>query len=153
MKQVEKRQLHFVMWLRLNKGFTLSEVLLALLVFMIMASLILQIMLVVEPSQVKAKQLNKLEWELFINNVKREVRMGELITVKETKMYINHGETVISIEQYGTLLRRRVDNTGHEVMLHNVKNFSVVKQDQLIILQIIDTNDKEYTVQMMIYRS
>ncbi|WP_042345991.1 ComGF family competence protein [Bacillus massiliigorillae] len=116
-----------------------------------MATLILQIVLVIEPARPSSKSLNPMEWEVFINNVMREVRRGDTTTVTSTKVYINNSGSITMIEQYGIMLRRRVDYSGHEVLLHNVKHFTVSKIDSMIKINVIDTNDKAYEAAFLSY--
>ncbi|MEH6940377.1 competence type IV pilus minor pilin ComGF [Bacillus sp. JJ722] len=137
--------------LKQERGFTLIEMLLSLVTFIIMATLLLQIVLVVQPVRPTSKVLNHMEWEIFLNNLKREVRRGDNTTVSEKRMYISNSNSITTIEQYGIMLRRRVDFSGHEVMLHNVKNFTVSKIDQMITVHVTDTSDNDYEAILLTY--
>ncbi|WP_335502886.1 competence type IV pilus minor pilin ComGF [Bacillus sp. JJ722] len=139
------------MLLKQERGFTLIEMLLSLVTFIIMATLLLQIVLVVQPVRPTSKVLNHMEWEIFLNNLKREVRRGDNTTVSEKRMYISNSNSITTIEQYGIMLRRRVDFSGHEVMLHNVKNFTVSKIDQMITVHVTDTSDNDYEAILLTY--
>lgn len=139
------------MWLRKERGFTLVEMLLSLFFFIIIATLLLQLMLVIQREIASKKQLNPLEWEIFLNNIKREVKRGSSNEVKNNKIYISADNRVASIEQYGYILRRRVNNTGHEVMLFNVKHFSAKKENNLIFITVVDRSDKQYSAQLLFY--
>lgn len=139
------------MLLKQQRGFTLIEMLLSLAVFIIIAALVLQIVLVVQPARPTSKVLNHMEWEVFLNNLKREVRRGDDTTVSKTRMYISNSNSITTIEQYGIMLRRRVDFSGHEVLLHNVKNFTVSKLDQIITINVTDMSDKKYEAILLTY--
>ncbi|MGM9926236.1 MAG: competence type IV pilus minor pilin ComGF [Bacillus sp. (in: firmicutes)] len=139
------------MLLRREQGFTLIEMLFSLVAFIIMAALILQTLLVIEPAKQHAKSLNQMEWEMFLNNIKREVRKGSQTTVSKTKIYISENQELAIIEQYGNVLRRRVDFSGHQVLLHNVKSFAVSKSNQLIVIKIIDTRNQEFEAVLSVY--
>ena len=62
-----------------------------------------------------------MEWEVFINQAKKEIRMGEGISVENnTLTFLKSGQS-IKYEQYGSNIRRRVGLKGHEIMLQNIK--------------------------------
>lgn len=128
-----------------ERGFTLIETLFALFAFIMMSSLILQMFLIISPAQSKAKSLNMMEWELFLLNIKREVKMSSSSQVNHNQLRLMLNNQVILIEQYQHLLRRRVDDKGHEVMLQGVKSFRVQQEDSFIIVTVKDESNRAYS--------
>lgn len=128
-----------------ERGFTLIETLFALFVFIMMSSLILQMFLIISPAQSKAKSLNMMEWELFLLNIKREVKMSSSSQVNHNQLRLMINDQVILIEQYQHLLRRRVDDKGHEVMLQGVKSFRVHQEDSFIVVTVKDESNRVYS--------
>ena len=136
-----------------EQGFTLIEMLLSILIVIIIAHLILQTMLVLVPQTQKAKGINSREWELFLMNVKREIKSGESVQVSSNKLAIltSFPEEVTSIHRYKNLIRRQVDFKGHEVLLHNVKSLHVEQKDYYIKMTVIDLNDQIFTANLFYY--
>ena len=128
-----------------ERGFTLLETLFALFAFIIMSSLILQMFIVIAPVQTKAKSLNMMEWEIFLLNIKREVKISTSSQVNHNQLRLMVDNQVILIEQYQNLLRRRVDDEGHEVMLQGVKSFRVHQEDSFIIVTVKDERNHVYS--------
>jgi len=136
-----------------EQGFTLIEMLLSILIVIIIAHLILQTMLVLVPQTQKAKGINSREWELFLMNVKREIKSGESVQVSSNKLAIltSFPEEVTSIHRYKNLIRRQVDFKGHEVLLHNVKSLHVEQKDYYIKMTVIDLNDQIFSANLFYY--
>ena len=136
-----------------EQGFTLIEILLSILIVIIIAHLILQTMLVLVPQTQKAKGINSREWELFLMNVKREIKSGESVQVSSNKLAIltSFPEEVTSIHRYKNLIRRQVDFKGHEVLLHNVKSLHVEQKDYYIKMTVIDLNDQIFSANLFYY--
>ena len=126
-------------------GFTLIETLLSLLAFMVMSSLILQMMIIVTPSYSKVQSLNEMEWELFLLNIKREMKMSSSVHITNHTLQYVVNEQVISIEPYQNLLRRKVNNQGHEVMLHKVGDFRVHQEGIFIVMKVRDQSGQLYS--------
>ena len=136
-----------------EQGFTLIEMLLSILIVIIIAHLILQTMLVIVPQNEKAKGINSREWELFLMNVKREIKSGESVRVSSNQLAIltSFPEKVSSIHRYNNLIRRQVDFKGHEVLLHNVKSLHVEQKDYYIKMTVIDVNDQIFSANLFYY--
>lgn len=87
----------------------------------------------------------KIEWLVFIQQLKKEVRIAEEVSLD------NRGELMllidnqfISYEKYGDKLRRRVNGTGHEVVLQKLQSvqFEVTEDNMTIVYRNIF--QKEY---------
>ncbi|MFS0780942.1 competence type IV pilus minor pilin ComGF [Bacillus sp. 1P06AnD] len=121
----------------------------SLVVFMIVASLLLQALMTVKPAFHTYKGVNQMEWELFQLNVKREIRKATGYSIKNNKLYLQNKNEIISIEPYGSVIRRRVDGTGHELFLYNINQFEVAKEGRRISIIITDLMNKEFRASFM----
>ena len=104
-----------------NKGFTIVEMMIAFSAFLLIVSFIpLSFRLFYHDGFVE-ERLQRMEWEVFIGQAKKEIRMGEGISVVNNRLtFVKSGQS-INYEKYGTNIRRRVGLQGHEIMLQNIK--------------------------------
>jgi competence protein ComGF len=127
-----------------NRGFTLLEMLLSFTIFIMIASFIpLFLQLAAFPSE--KNKLNLLEWEVFLQQAKIEIREASELEVKDGVIYLKnlYGQNV-SYEQYNHSLRRRVDGTGHEILLKNIKSVSFQIVTNGCIFVVTDLNENEF---------
>jgi competence protein ComGF len=127
-----------------NRGFTLLEMLLSFTIFIMIASFIpLFLQLAAFPSE--KNKLNLLEWEVFLQQAKIEIREASELEVKDGVLYLKnlYGQKV-SYEQYNHSLRRRVDGTGHEILLKNIKSVSFQIVTNGCIVVVTDLNENEF---------
>jgi competence protein ComGF len=127
-----------------NRGFTLLEMLLSFTIFIMIASFIpLFLQLAAFPSE--KNKLNLLEWEVFLQQAKIEIREASELEVKDGVLYLKnlYGQNV-SYEQYNHSLRRRVDGTGHEILLKNIKSVSFQIVTNGCIVVVTDLNENEF---------
>ncbi|WP_240620252.1 competence type IV pilus minor pilin ComGF [Peribacillus acanthi] len=134
---------NYVILLRKSEGFTILESLLALFCLVIITSLFLQIstsfLLLNKPFQSFRFQ----EWEVFLNQVKKEVRNSKSVTVQNNKLNLILDDNLILIESYQDKVRRRVNGLGHEVMLQNIISAEFEKRDSSIYLKVRHKNGFE----------
>ena len=102
-------------------------------------------MIIVTPSYSKVQSLNEMEWELFLLNIKREMKMSSSVHITNHTLQYVVNEQVISIEPYQNLLRRKVNNQGHEVMLHKVGDFRVHQEGIFIVMKVRDQSGQLYS--------
>lgn len=134
-----------------NGGFTLVEMLLTFSIFCIIVSFLPQSFQLMINEQPIEKRIQRLEWEVFISQIKKEVRMSTSITVlNQTILLQKDGETII-YEKYGTNLRRRVDYKGHEILLQNVGSFQFEKLRNAFRLNLIDKYGHEYKEEVRVF--
>ncbi len=97
------------------------------------------------------KRIQRLEWEVFISQIKKEVRMSTSVTVlNQTILLQKDGETII-YEKYGTNLRRRVDYKGHEILLQNIGSFQFEKLRNAVRVNLMDKYGHEYKEEVRIF--
>jgi competence protein ComGF len=134
-----------------NKGFTLTEALLALVAFCMMATLTpvaYQLLQRVDNMNVRMQEM---QWEVFSSQIKKEIRMSQRINAQSNKLLLTKDTDTILYELSGTNVRRRLNYTGNETLLQNIKSirFEGIKNGTLINAQDIWNN--YYSVSVRAY--
>ncbi|WP_071395737.1 competence type IV pilus minor pilin ComGF [Bacillus tuaregi] len=113
-----------------SQGFTFLEMLIAFSTFLIIVSLFPLFFQMLLQNGFVEERLQRMEWEVFAAQVKKEVRMCDSLTVENNRLILKINNESIMYESYGTDIRRRVDLKGHEVMLQNMNKvvFDKVKK-------------------------
>ncbi|RID89408.1 hypothetical protein D1953_02260 [Peribacillus asahii] len=131
--------------LQKSNGFTMVEMLISLVVFMMISLFVLQIFLVMYPNLIMNKQLHHKEWEVFSIQLQKELRESKNQTVKNNKLYLLTNGSVASVELYQNIVRRQVEGLGHEILLQNVADFQVNQKGNQISVQVTDYSGKQYS--------
>lgn len=134
-----------------NKGFTLTEALLGLVAFCMIATLTpvaYQLLHRVDHINVS---LQEMQWEVFSSQIKKEIRMSQLIDAQSNRLLLTKDSDTILYELSGTNVRRRLNFTGNETLLQNIKSirFEAIKNGTLINAQDIWNN--HYSVSVRAY--
>ena len=87
MKMLLKRQRGSAM-LRKDSGFTMIEMLLSLVIFMMLSILVTQMFITVRENFGKKNQLHPKEWEIFTIQLKNEIRNSNEQSVIDNKLYL-----------------------------------------------------------------
>lgn len=128
-----------------NNGFTFVEMLCAFSFFLILISLIpLSIPLIYQDGFVQ-ERLQRMEWEVFLSQLKKEVRMSDRITVSSSRLTLVKDNGTIVYEKYGPSIRRRVNYQGHEIMLQNIQSLHFENTLEGIRVSIIDHYNQNET--------
>ncbi|WP_209123048.1 competence type IV pilus minor pilin ComGF [Alkalihalobacillus sp. BA299] len=128
-----------------EKGFTLIEVILAFIIFLILVSLFPLIIKVIPIILPPTEQPHMLQVELFFNQFSMEVREAEDIQVTGSAIYLSKpNETIVTIERYGTMIRRRVNGQGHEVFLRHISTVSFKLAPHGVVVTIVDSDGTKY---------
>ncbi|KKK33324.1 hypothetical protein WQ57_25105 [Mesobacillus campisalis] len=90
--------------------------------------------------------LQRLEWEVFASQFKKEVRLSSNATVQGDRLVLARNEETVQFEKFGTNIRRRVNGTGHEIVLQNVAWVRFLPLPQGVIIQVTDLNGNQYEV-------
>jgi competence protein ComGF len=135
-----------------SRGFTLLEMLFSFSIFCIIVSflpLLMRIMINDQPFEMRNQRM---EWEVFISQMKKEVRLSNKLTVNtsQTLLLEKNGKTVI-YEKYGTNIRRRVDYKGNEFLLQNVSFFQFERIVNGVRVKVTDIYGREYLEEVRIF--
>lgn len=104
-----------------ESGFTFVEMLLTFSVLLVIVSFMSPFLRVMY--QQTSPEFNQLEWQVFVQQVKMEIREAKYLTItnqNRTLSFINPKGQKISYEVYQDKIRRRVNGTGNEVILQKI---------------------------------
>lgn len=108
-----------------EQGFTLVSTLISLSLVLISLPLIYE--LLYEVKKISKLEITPYKFMLFI---KEDIHRSEQLIAKDNKLYFYLStDEVAVIEQYGDLIRRRVDNRGHEIYLRDIVKFETDNLD------------------------
>ncbi len=119
-----------------NKGFTMLEMLFSFSIFCMVASFLPLFFTILFSQNSIDARIQQMEWELFINQLKKEVQASEFSDVVNGDLTLLYGEEIIVYQQYKNLVRRRVDAKGHEVVLQNVQEIRFEKRNHAIWIEV-----------------
>jgi competence protein ComGF len=128
-----------------NKGFTLVEALLGLSAFCLLASLLPIFFQVLNNINHGNSRLHAMEWEVFSNQIKKEIRMSQRINPQVNKLFLTKDTDIILYEQFGTNLRRRVNLSGNEILLQNVKSVRFESIKNGVIVEVENSWKRKYS--------
>ncbi|QOR68980.1 prepilin-type N-terminal cleavage/methylation domain-containing protein [Cytobacillus suaedae] len=129
-----------------ERGFTFLEMLVSLSILMLLLTFLVGLLAIIKEPKAG---INKLEWELFIQQAKQEIYQSTQIShINTTLTFFKNNEETVTYELYGTSIRRRVNGAGHEILLQNV---SVVKYELLnngVAIEAIDKHNNVFRSQL-----
>jgi len=131
-----------------NRGFTLLEMLIALSLFMIIAASMVPLLKIMHENAETSRRISDMEWEVFCSQSKKEIRMSTKVNVLNNKLVLENSFGTVIYEMYGDKLRRRVNFSGHEVILQNVNGvaFEKLKSTLTISAEDLDGNVRKVSV-------
>lgn len=129
-----------------EQGFTMAEMLVSFSLFLTVLFFMPLGMNMLLGNGILAKDLQRMEWEVFVSQAKKEIRMCDEILEAGSVLKLQKNGQLIKYEMYGSNLRRTVNGEGHELILREVKTaaFSPVRQGVRITVQ--DTFGRPYSV-------
>ena len=134
-----------------NKGFTLAEMLLSLSVLGLIVTFIAGMTPLICYHQYSGEIHDQMEWEMFINQIKKEIRMSEKIEFTPyNRVLLWNGDRNILYEKYGNRIRRRVDGRGHQIILFKIKQFSYGKMEHGITITVLHENGRLYEAKIFL---
>lgn len=123
-----------------NRGYTLLEMLISLMILMTIASILPIGMGTILNDGVFESGIQRMEWDVFSSQVKKEIRTADEMTVRADKILLRKDGKVILYEKYGTNMRRRVDYQGHEILIQNLSSFQFEKIPMGVQIIATDVN-------------
>ncbi|RKQ37784.1 competence type IV pilus minor pilin ComGF [Oceanobacillus halophilus] len=93
------------------------------------------------------------EWSIqqFFQFMRDEIIISNEITVMDDKIILSQDDSKISIEQFDGIIRRQSDNTGHEILLGDIQDFSFDKLPYGIRLEITNSLGDIYEKSIVYY--
>ena len=129
-----------------NGGFTFVEMLLSFSLFLVLTSFVPIGMHMLLEEGLITKDLQKMEWEVFVSQAKKEIRMCDGVFETGDRLSFTMNGQVVTYEIWGRNLRRQVDGKGHELILHEVKTAAFEPVLQGVRISVVDTFEKSYDV-------
>lgn len=127
-------------------AFTLVEMLFAFSVFLIIVFFISPIFQLMLNHRDLEGRLQDMEWEVFCSQIKKEIRMSTNAEVADRNLVLSEDQGKVTFEKYENSIRRRVNDTGHEIVLQNVSQVMFTRLKNAIKISVKDLNGKDYTV-------
>ncbi|MBB5325225.1 competence protein ComGF [Anoxybacillus tepidamans] len=128
-----------------SRGFTLIEMLIVLLVVLLIVSFLPFLLDIRWLHDKPLNRFNHLEWQVFLQQLKSEIRESKQLESDQAVMYAYKptGEKV-SFEKYGSLIRRRVNDQGNEVVLQSVSDVRYELAQNGVRIIVVTTEGKRY---------
>lgn len=126
-----------------EKGFTLVEMLVSFTLFLIIVSFFPIIIPLVKQTYNPDFSMNEMEWEIFVNQLAMEYREAKEVGIHATTLTLKmENNQIITYERYEDKIRRRVDESGHEVVLQHIKNIMYEQQKERLLIRSTDGVNK-----------
>lgn len=121
-----------------ERGYTLVEAIFQLAVFILFSELFVLIILWTVQFQSTTFSKEQTEWELFVNDVFGYLAQGNNIEVINTGQGIRiiENDRTVDIERYYGIVRKQVNEVGHEAMLVDIEAVRFTMQDSKLLLQV-----------------
>lgn len=118
-----------------ENGFTLIELMITLMVLLALVT-VLPSLMIASVKSTGADHQNE-EAQLFYVFLAREIRGATSLSTNGKNLILmkNNGEMIL-YEKYNGLIRRRVNGTGHEVMLQGIKTVEVTIAEQRVVVEV-----------------
>ena len=129
-----------------EEAFTLIEALIAFSIFTTIIFFMTPIFQIILTNKDTEASLQAMEWEVFSSQIKKEIRLSTRAEVVSGRLILTKDIETIQYERYGTNLRRRVNSTGHEIILQNVSQFSFTILNNAVKVFVTDLRGREYSV-------
>ncbi|MEK5381343.1 competence type IV pilus minor pilin ComGF [Niallia sp. FSL W8-0635] len=133
------------------KGYILLEMLLCFFIFTIILSLLIVPLQLMLDRQFSEKELQDMEWEVFILELKKETKKAQYIGVANNKLFLYVDGRMVTYERYESSVRRRVDSTGHEVALQGVNNVKFTSNKNGFSIEVINRFGMEKSTSVKSY--
>ena len=129
-----------------NDGFTLVEMLFALGLFSLLSVFMTSTLAAITDWHVYDTNNNsRMEWNIFIRQLELEFEITKDFTVPKSNILVMDKENEkITYEIYNKLVRRRVDDAGHEVVLQNIKSVQFIKENETLTISVMFINGEQY---------
>ncbi|WP_394530465.1 competence type IV pilus minor pilin ComGF [Priestia aryabhattai] len=126
-----------------EKGFTLVEMLVSFALFLIIVSFFPIIIPLAKQTYNPDFSMNEMEWEIFVNQLAMEYREVKEVRIHATTLTLKmENNQIITYERYEDKIRRRVDESGHEVVLQHIKNIMYEQQKERLLIRSTDGVNK-----------
>lgn len=124
-----------------SNGFTLVETIISLTLISILLTISIPVIKLIEGPSYS----NELSVFQFLTFVEEEINTSTNVTLINNELIITDNQNrEIKISKYGNDVRRRVNNTGHELLIHNIQELSFKLDKQMLHLSVVIKNGGSY---------
>lgn len=124
-----------------SNGFTLVETIISLTLISILLTISVPVIKLIEGPSYS----NELSVFQFLTFVEEEINTSTNVTLINNELIITDNQNrEIKISKYGNDVRRRVNNTGHELLIHNIQELSFKLDKQMLHLSVVIKNGGSY---------
>ena len=127
-------------------AFTLIEALIAFSIFITIVFFMTPVFQIILNNKDSEKSLQAMEWEVFSSQIKKEIRLSTRAELISNRLILTKDSETIQYEKYGSSLRRRVNSTGHEIILQNVSQNSFTIINNTVKIDVTDLWGRKYAV-------
>lgn len=128
---------------KINGGYTLLEMLLVMFILLTITFMFPLLFTTLEHWVEKPTSLHPFEWEVATRQLTMDVREAQDMKVENGKLTLMNEDTIL-YELYGHVLRRRVNQLGHEVTLQNIQSVQFFHVQSGIKIQVKDLDGTSY---------
>ncbi|MEH7309262.1 competence type IV pilus minor pilin ComGF [Neobacillus drentensis] len=129
-----------------DHAFTLIEVLISFSIFTMIIFFMMPVFQIILTNNDTVATIQAMEWTIFSSQIKKEIRLSTRAEVISNRLILTKDTETIQYEKYGTNLRRRVNSTGHEILLQNVSQHSFAILNNAIKIDVTDLWGRKYSV-------
>jgi competence protein ComGF len=129
-----------------EQGFTLLEVMFAFSIFTTIVFFLTPVLQIILNNENAEVRLQEMEWEVFCSQIKKEIRSVARAEVVSGRLVLTNNNETIYYEKFGTNLRRRVNSSGHEVLLQNVMEVTFTHLKNAVKINVRDSWGHDYAV-------
>lgn len=121
-----------------ERGYTLVESLLQLVTFFVFAQLFLLITLWTQQFQASVFSKEQTEWELFVNDLSQYLSGASAVRIMNSGQGIQvyRDDKVVDIERYQQMIRKQVQELGHEPMLLNIQSAQFIAKSSTVLVKV-----------------
>lgn len=120
------------------------EMLISFSIFLVIVAFIPMLFRTILDQQSIDKRIQRMEWEVFHSQLKKELRMSDGISIHAKLTLERDGQSIV-YEKYGQNIRRRVDLKGHEVVLQKVDQVSYTPIRNGVRIDVRDVFGNDHT--------
>lgn len=127
--------------MRNEMGFTLLEAILALLLTMTILSISVPLFSLFKAEDYYTENSTSQLYAI----IQEELNQSRSFAVSSDKLsFIDQHHRHVVIEHYESILRRRVDGTGHEIMIQEIKDIEFNRKEHSIQIKVEMITDETY---------
>lgn len=131
-----------------SKGFTLLEILVSVSLLCTISFFFPPLYSILLKHDFSESRIQEMEWDVFCSQAKKEVRKSTKLEVVGGKLMLTSEVGTVIYEVYGNMLRRRVNMTGHEILLQHIDSVSFLLLEDGVQISIIGSDGDERVSRM-----